>query len=52
MEQSILNCWQGVYDIRESNDDLKRRTQEAYIKDVELKAKREAERESVFYDTE
>jgi len=48
MEQSILNCWQGVYEIKEE-DDLKRRTQEAYIKDVELKLKKEERKDEPLF---
>ena len=49
MERSILNCWQDVYEIRESEDDLKRRTQEAYIKDVELKIKKEERKDEPLF---
>lgn len=49
MERSILNCWQDVYEIKEAEDDLKRRTQEAYIKDVELKIKKEERKDEPLF---
>lgn len=41
LEQSIVNCWQGVYPLKDDEDDLRNRTREAYIKDVERKLKME-----------
>ena len=52
MEQSIVNCWQGVYGLKEEEDDLRSRTREAYIKDVEMKERREQQKgDDIFYDT-
>lgn len=52
MEQSIMNCWQSVYELKTGKEeDLRNRTREAYIKDVEMRERKaEKEKEGVWFE--
>lgn len=51
LEQSIVNCWQSVYEIKADDTDLRNRTREAYIEDVEMRKKKaEKEKEGVWFE--